>query len=122
MHDLNKWRGINLLCIVSKVMSIRLNMRVQQLLEVNGHPMQFGAIPKVGYAEAVFSIKSILQLRREYGVDTHAVFIDLIKACDSVKHEVISSTLKIIGAPERHIRWVEKLYGNFEVILKIGKE
>ena len=54
LHDFNNWRGINLLDVGSKVMSITLNVRAQKLLESNGHPMQFGATPKVGCAEAVF--------------------------------------------------------------------
>ena len=98
------------------------NVRAQNLLESNGHPMQFGTTPKVGCAEAVFSLKSILQARREMGVDTHAIFVDLVKACDSVKHDVISLALRRMGAPEKYVKWVEKLCGDFEVILKIGRE
>ena len=79
-------------------------------------------MPKVGCAQATFSLKFTLQSKREHGVDTHAVFIDLIKAHDSIKHEVILSAPRKIGALERCTRWVENLCGDFEVILKIGKE
>ena len=31
-------------------------------------------------------------------------------------------TLRKMGAPEQHIKWVKKLHGDFEVVLKIGWE
>ena len=122
LHDLNNWRGINLIDVCSKVMSIILNARAQKLIKINGHPMQFGATPKVGCAEAVFSLKSILQARREMGLDTYAIFIDLVKAYDSVRHDVISLALRKMGAPEKYIKWIEKLHQDFGVTLKIGRE
>ena len=51
--------------------------------------MQFGATPKVGCTEAVFSLKTTLQSRREMGIDSHAMFIDLVKEYDSAKHTII---------------------------------
>ena len=122
LHDLNNWRGINLIDVCSKVMSIVLNVRAQRLIKINGHPMQFGATPKVGCAEAVFSLKSILQARREMGLDTYAIFIDLVKAYDSVRHDVISFALRKMGAPEKYVKWIEKLHRDFGVTLKIGRE
>ena len=84
--------------------------------------MQFEAIPKVGCAEAVFSLKSILQARREIGVDIYTIFIVLVKAYNSVKHDIILLALRKMGAPKKYVKWIEKLYGNFDVILKIGRE
>ena len=55
LHDFNNWRGINLLDVGSKVMSITLNVRAQKLLESNGHPMQFGVTPKIGCAEVGYT-------------------------------------------------------------------
>jgi len=111
-----------LLDVGSKVMSIVLNIRAQGLISNNRHPMQFGAIPKVGYAEVVFLLKSILQARRDMGVDTYTIFIDLVKAHDSMKHDIILLALRKMGAPEKYMKWIEKLYGNFDIILKIGRE
>ena len=42
------WRGINLLDVVSKLMSIILNIRLQIALKKHGTPLQFGASPKMG--------------------------------------------------------------------------
>ena len=83
--------------------------------------MQFGATPKVGCSEATLSLKMLFQKRREIGHDTCAVFIDLVKAHDSVRHDVIMLALRKMDAPEQHIKWVTKLHGDFEVVLKIGR-
>ena len=56
------------------------------------------------------------------GIDTHAIFTDLVKSHDSVKHDVISLALRKMGAPEKHVKWVEKSYGDFDTILKTGRE
>ena len=49
------------------------------------------------------------------------MLINLVNACDSVKCEVITIALRKMDAPEKHIKWVDKLHGNFEVILKAGR-
>ena len=38
------------------------------------------------------------------------------------KHNVMPIVLSIIGVQERCIRWVEKLCGDFEAVLKVGRE
>ena len=70
-------------------MSIILNTRAQKLLMKNGHPMKFGATPGVGCAEDAHSLKIMLQLRREHDNDSFILFADLIKACDSIKYDII---------------------------------
>ena len=90
-------------------------------LKANGRPIQFGATPKMGCSEAVFSLKILLQSRREHGIDSYAASIDLTKACDIIKHEVIAIALKM-GTPDRHAKWVKKLHGDFNPALKMDRE
>ena len=84
LTDLSNWRGITLLDCISKVVSIFLNNRLQKLLEKNGIDFQFRAMLNLGYQDAVFIIKSFLQERHEKGKDTYLVFIDLVKAYNSI--------------------------------------
>ena len=107
--------------VASKIVSIFLNLRLQILLESRGTPYQFGATPKLGCQDATFVLKSFLQDRREKGYDTWVVFADLVKACDSVQHEVIRVALEIFGVPSELIGWVMKLCTDFEVEVKVGK-
>ena len=50
------------------------------------------------------------------------IFIDLVKACNSIRHDDISLSLRKTGTLEMHTRWIEKSCGHFEVMLKIGRE
>ena len=93
-----------MLDVGSKAMSAILNARAQRLLEKNGRPAQFEATPKVGCAEAAFSSKTTLQSRRETGVDSRAMLIDLVKARGSAKRAIASTALRKMGAPEKHIK------------------
>ena len=58
--DPNNWRGIVLMDIVAKTVSIFINTRLQILLKSRGSIFQFGTMPKLGCQDAVFIIKSFL--------------------------------------------------------------
>jgi len=122
LSDPNNWRGITLLDVTSKVVSIFINNRLQRLLKEHGVPYQFGATPSLGCVDAVFTLKTLLQERRERSLDTWVTFIDLVKAYDSIQHRIIQKTLELLGAPFEIIQWTMKLYRNFQVTIKIGKE
>ena len=117
----NNWRGINLLDVVSKLMSIILNTRLQIALEKYGTPLQFGASPKLGCAEGSFSLRSLLQMRKEHNLQSWVVFADLIKAFDSIDHKLLFALLEKFGIPDRPLQAIKKLYKNFKIELKIGK-
>ena len=55
-------------------------------------------------------------------IDTYTIFIDLVKAYDSAKYDIILLILKKMGALEKYAKWIEKLYSNFNILLKIGRE
>ena len=56
----NNWRGITLLDITSKLVSILINNRLQWLIAKHGILYQFGATLKLGCQDAVFVLKSFL--------------------------------------------------------------
>ena len=71
---------------------------------------------------AVFSLKIILQCRCEHGIDSFAIFVDLIKAHDSVRHDIASAALVKMGPPPMYVEWLETLCGDFNVVLKLAKK
>ena len=81
--------------------------------------MKFVATPGLGCAEAVFSFKTMLQMRREHNIGSRALFEDLIKTCNSAKYEVAPIALKKMGAVPKRVRWVEKSNGDFNTVLKV---
>ena len=54
------------------------------------------------------------------GLDTFTIFINLVKGYDSVKHDIISTQKD--GSSEKYIQWIEKLYSDFNIVLKIRKK
>ena len=93
-----------------------------KILKANGYLMKCGAAPKMRWSDAEFFLKKILHSRRENGSDSRVVLIYLVKACDRIKHEVVSIALKSIDAPDRLIKWVKKTCSDFNVALEISRE
>jgi hypothetical protein len=91
-------------------------------LEVVEFESQYGCVPGKGCADALFSIKTALQMRKQHGKVTWAVFIDLVKAFATADHELIFLILKKYGVPETIISVIAKIYKDAVVILKVGEE
>ena len=53
----NNWRGINLLDVISKLVSIVLTRRLHIVLEKEGTPIQIGASIKLVVLTALFPLK-----------------------------------------------------------------
>ena len=64
----NNWRGINLLDVVSKVVSIVITSRLQSALEKFGTPLQFGSCPESGCPEEYFSLHTLLQMHKKHDI------------------------------------------------------
>ena len=64
LSDPNNLRVINLLDVVSKVMSLVITSHLQHILELKFTPIQFGASSKTDCPEESFSIKHFLQIHK----------------------------------------------------------
>ena len=51
LSNTNDWRGINLLDVTSKVISIVITCRFQSALNIDGIPFQFGLSPNTGFPD-----------------------------------------------------------------------
>jgi len=91
-------------------------------LKSEATPVQFGASPKTGCPEGSFSLKSLLQLRKEHNMNSWVVFVDLIKAFDSIHHGLMFKLLEKFGVPVRPLNVIKKLYRDFKIEIKVGKE
>jgi len=66
-------------------------------LECHKPRNQFG---HVGCQEALHILRSALTLRRQHGMGTYAIFIDLVKAFDTIDHPTMFQVLEKYGVPQ----------------------
>ncbi|KAL7527574.1 hypothetical protein ACHAXR_002020, partial [Thalassiosira sp. AJA248-18] len=117
----NKWRGVMLMDVCSKILSIIMNERAFKILEVHGTKFQFGGTPKLGCRDGLFTLKTMLNMRKNHNLPTHVAFVDLVKAYDTANHDLLLKILAKYGAPPKFISAVERMYQDLVVVLKIGK-
>jgi hypothetical protein len=119
--DPNNWRGICLKETTAKVVSSIIAQRLIKQLDDIGLPTQYG---NVGCQEAIHTLRTILMTRRHHGKETYALFIDIVKAFDSVNHKALYAILGKFGIPEELIKIIKKkkMYTGCSVQIKVGKE
>ena len=83
---------------------------------------QCGSMFGKGCADATFSLKAALETLREQGINAHVLFIDLVKAYDSVNRELLGKVLNIYGVPQETITVLKKLHKDVTYILPVGEE
>ena len=122
LSDPNKWRGINLMDVCSKIFPCIMNDRLYCLLDRHGIRTQFGATPNVGCQDGSFTLKSLLHLRHQHNLPTFVAFVDLVKAYDTTNHQLLIEILRQYGAPPKLCNAVERMYRKLSVIIKVGSE
>ena len=106
----------------SKIVSKLITHLLQTVIFDEVTPFQFGSNPEIVYPDAVFSLKTILQSRREVDLDTWVVYVDLVKAFDTANHAILEAFLQKMGIPSRVINVIRFLYRDFKMELTIGSE
>ena len=75
-----------------------------------------------GCADATFAVKSAIQTLHEHGQPVYALFVDLVKAFDSVNRELLWEILSKYGIPKKTIEVLKKLHTNVTYQFKMGKK
>ena len=55
-------------------------------------------------------------------MDSHVLFVDLIKAFDTANHELLFTLLGKYGAPESLVDVIRRLHQDFKLEFKLGKD
>ena len=121
LSDPNKWRGIMLMDVMSKVFSCIMNARAFKILDKHGTRFQFGGTPNLGCADGLFTLKTALSLRMNHNLPTFAGFADLVKAYDTADHKLLIKVLEQYGAPPKFCSAVERMYMDLTVVINLGK-
>jgi hypothetical protein len=83
---------------------------------------QAGSTPGKGCADATFTLKTALQTLREHDQESWVLFVDLVKAYDTVNREMLWKILTILGVPDSLIVVLKKLYKDVTINLRVGEK
>ena len=86
---MKKLRGIMLLGAFSKPVSMIIANRLDRVLKEEGLEAQNGFTGGRGCSDGSFSLRQALKRRREHGLESWVLFVDLVKAFDSVPRDVL---------------------------------
>ena len=83
---------------------------------------QNGFMRQRGCCDGIFSVKMALQKRHEHGLSTWAVFIDLVKAFDSVPRNGLFAVLQKFGIPPKMLRLIIRFHSDLIVKVNVGDD
>ena len=71
--------------------------------------------------DAIFTIKTFLSKRREHGKETWILFLDQVKAFDSVPRAILWKVLLRLGTPPKIVSLVKALHERVVVNFQVGE-
>lgn len=114
------YRPISLLDVLSKILSYILTQRINAHLMKIGLKEQAGFMKDRGCSDATSTLKITLQNLKASNHDAYVLFVDIVKAFDSVNREMLWQILKKYGIPPIALKCIEKMYTNIQIHLNIG--
>ena len=75
--DPNNWRPVCLLDVTYKILAAIIADRMNPHIRDDGMEEQCGCLQRKGCSDAVFPLKTAIQLRREHNLETHVVCLFL---------------------------------------------
>ena len=100
----NKWRGVMMMDVCSKIFSIIMNGRAFVVLKQHGTVFQFGGTPELGCRDGLFTLKTLLNMRKNHNLSSYVAFVDLVKAYDTANHKLLLKILERYGCPPNSSR------------------
>jgi hypothetical protein len=96
--------------------------RLQTVMEEFGMYSQTGFRPDRGTTDGLFTTSIGLHKRKEHGLETWELFIDLVKAFDTVPREALFAILRRFGLPDHFASILICLHQNALINVKIGED
>ena len=106
----DNYRGISLLSIPGKVLSLVLLDRLKTIIDLQLMEAQCGFRKGRGTVDRIWATRQIIERATEYQDTVHLGFVDLTKAYDSVDHSAYITILKQYRVPQQLIDIIKELY------------
>ena len=105
--DINNYRPISLLSIISKIYEKLVKIRLTTHLENNNllSPNQYGFRQGRGTNEAINTVNEYIAKNIDSGRKAMAIFLDLSKAFDTVSHIILLKKLISYGISDKELKW-----------------
>ena len=110
--DCNQSRGISLINTEGKAYVMVILNRVRTYLEAQLLDAQQGFRQQRGTPDALFSLRRMMELARQYEAPMHAAFVDFSKAFDLVNHRVLWAVLRARGLAPKLVDLIQDLYAD----------
>jgi hypothetical protein len=116
--DCNNYRGISLLSTSYKILSNILLSRLSPYIDEIIWDHQCGFRRNISTTDQIFCIRQILEKKWKYNERVHQLFIDLKKAYNSVRREVLYNKF---GIPMKLVRLIKMCLNETYSKVRIGK-
>ena len=104
--------------IVAQILLARLKV-IKESKKHLEHENQCGFRNGRGCSDGSFTIKALLNKRREQNLETWVLFLDLVKAFDMVPRELLWNTLERFGVPLKLISVLQAMHKSIEVLFEV---
>ena len=98
-----------------------MTKRAQKVLDIHGLESQSGFRPHRGTSDGIFSALLTLQKRKEHNCESWALFVDLVKAFDSVSREALFMILRRFELPDHFVNILIRLHSGSVMKFKMGE-
>ena len=116
----DNWRGIALLEVVGKLAARIMQNRLQGIAEAELPESQCGFRRHRGCADAIFSVRQLVEKSYEHRSKLFCVFVDLRKAYDSVPREALWQALLRLGVPPPTVAIIKSFHTDMSACVRVA--
>ncbi|XP_064462606.1 uncharacterized protein LOC135373313 [Ornithodoros turicata] len=119
-HNIDSFRPIALTSCIGKTFERMVHSRLASYVESTGFFPQVMAGFRQGTSavDNVIAVTSSAQQARSEGLHTAAVFLDVMKAYDSVLHSTVVATLQEAGVEGRMLSWIQDFLSDRSLFMR----
>ena len=120
--DCSNYRGIALLPVAYKILSIEIYDRLIKWAEKIIGEYQSGFRPGRSTVDHIFYLRMVLEKFYENDIDLHHLYIDFRQAYDTVIREEVLEVMHWLGIPKKLIRLIKMTWKTTTCQVKIGRD